>query len=182
MREPQGYCKVRNKQSKNLERDDRSVHTSDDIDIGDVNVLSSDFVVVKRGYLHEHHYYIPMTKVEGWNGKVLWLRIPEEKVKENYERQIVPDLARYYVKNLESTYSAEFSELSKIPPKYKRPMRNATTNYTDGEQKYGCALCEMKFNTREIKQSRSDSALTSMTRQGLYISCSENVMILEVER
>lgn len=160
---------------------DQSVYTSDDVDIGDVNALSRDFVVVKRGYLDEHHYYIPVTKVEGWSGEVLWLRIPEEKVKENYERQIVPDPSRYSAKNLESTYSAEFSELSKIPPKYKRPIRNTATNYADDEQKHGCALCEMKFDTREINQSRSDSALTNMTRQDLYLPRSENVMTLEVE-
>ena len=131
------------------EMSSQSAPTSDDADIGYLNAPSRDFVVVKRGYLNEHHYHIPMTKVEGWNGEVLWLRIPEEKVKENYERQIVPDPARYYVKNLDSTYSAEFSELSKISPKYKWPMRNAAKNYANDEQEYNCALCEMKFDTSE---------------------------------
>ena len=40
----------------------QSVHTADDIDINDIDALSRDFIVVKRGYLNEHYYYIPITK------------------------------------------------------------------------------------------------------------------------
>ena len=45
-----------------------SVHTSDDIDIGDIDAVSRDFIVVKRGFVNIHYYYIPITKVEGWDG------------------------------------------------------------------------------------------------------------------
>ena len=48
-----------------------SVHTSDDIDIGDIDAVSRDFIVVKRGFVDVHYYYIPISKVEGWDGKVL---------------------------------------------------------------------------------------------------------------
>ena len=41
-----------------------SIHTSDDIDIGDIDAVSRDFVVVKRGFVNVHYYYIPITKVE----------------------------------------------------------------------------------------------------------------------
>ena len=55
-----------------------SVHTNDDIDIGDVEAVSRNFVVVKRGYVNIHRYYIPISRVEGWDGNVLWLRITED--------------------------------------------------------------------------------------------------------
>jgi hypothetical protein len=48
-----------------------SVHTSDDGDIGDIDAVSRDFIVVKRGFVNVHYYYIPISKVEGWDGKVL---------------------------------------------------------------------------------------------------------------
>jgi hypothetical protein len=67
-----------------------SVHTSDDIDIGDIDAVSRNFVVVKRGFVNIHYYYIPLTKVEGWDGNVLWLAIPEEKVVTKYEREDLP--------------------------------------------------------------------------------------------
>src|SRR5919202_3346587 len=100
-----------------------SVHTTDDVDIGDIDALSRDFIVVKRGYLNEHYYYIPITKVEGWDGEVLWLKIKEDEVKSKYERQIVPDSSRYYIKGEYSEYSTTFPELEKIPPKYEKSSR-----------------------------------------------------------
>jgi len=42
-----------------------SVHTSDDTDIGDIHAVSRNFVVVKRGYVNTHYYYIPIFKVKG---------------------------------------------------------------------------------------------------------------------
>ena len=68
---------------------DEPVHTTDDIDIGDIEAISRDFIVVKRGFVNVHYYYISITKVEGWDGSVLWLKIPENEIKGNYERNIV---------------------------------------------------------------------------------------------
>jgi hypothetical protein len=78
---------------------DESVHTSDDVDIGDIDAVSRDFIVVKRGFVNVHYYYIPISKVEGWDGHVLWLKITEEEVIRNYERDLTPDPTRYYVKD-----------------------------------------------------------------------------------
>jgi hypothetical protein len=36
---------------------DESVHTSDDMDIGDIDAVNRDFVVVKRGFVNVHYYY-----------------------------------------------------------------------------------------------------------------------------
>jgi hypothetical protein len=43
-----------------------SVHTNDyndDIDMSDIMAVSRDFVVVKRGFVNVHYYYIPISKV-----------------------------------------------------------------------------------------------------------------------
>jgi hypothetical protein len=126
----------------------QSVHTSDDADIGDIDALSGDFIVVKRGYLNEHYYYIPITKVEGWDGEVLWLKIKEDEVKSKYERQIIPDSSRYYLKDY-SGYSTTFPDLKTIPIKYEKPSRKAVIIPPDDlNTQYGCALCENLFKTR----------------------------------
>ena len=129
---------------------DQSVHTTDDVDIGDIDALSRDFIVVKRGYINEHYYYIPITKVEGWDGDVLWLKIKEDEVKSKYERQIVPDPSRYYIKGY-SDYSATFPELKTIPPpKYEKPSRTAAIIPSDDpNRQYGCALCEELYKTQD---------------------------------
>src|ERR687891_2295968 len=101
---------------------DESVHTSDDIDIGDIDAVSRDFVVVKRGFVNVHYYYIPISKVEGWDSHVLWLKITEEEVKRNYERDLIPDLTRYYVKDYPAYSTDYYPELTMIPSRYTRPI------------------------------------------------------------
>jgi hypothetical protein len=128
---------------------DRSVHAMDDVDIGDIDALSRDFIVVKRGYLNEHYYYIPISKVEGWDGSVVWLKIPEDEVKTKYEREIAPDPSRYYLKDYPA-YSATFPELKTIPPRYERPSRKAAIiPPNEPNREYGCALCEKLFKTED---------------------------------
>lgn len=41
-----------------------SVHAVDEVDIGDIEAVSRDFVVVKRGFVNIHYYYILISKVE----------------------------------------------------------------------------------------------------------------------
>lgn len=60
-----------------------SVHTSDDSDIGDIEAVNNNFVVIKRGFVNVPYYYIPVSLVEGWDGKVLWLKINEKEVEKN---------------------------------------------------------------------------------------------------
>ena len=43
----------------------KSVHTSDDQDIGDIEAVSRNFLAVKRRLVSVHRYYIPFHKVEG---------------------------------------------------------------------------------------------------------------------
>jgi hypothetical protein len=133
-----------------LDMINQPVHTAEDVDIGDIDALSRDFVVVKRGYLKEHYYYIPMTKVEGWDdiNKVLWLKVAEDEVKKNYEREIMPDPDRYYTKERRG-YSSTFPELTEIPPKHQSPLREAATNYANDDKRYGCALCKEKFEDED---------------------------------
>lgn len=35
-----------------------SVHTSDEVDIGHINAVSRDFIVVKRGLINVQYYYV----------------------------------------------------------------------------------------------------------------------------
>src|SRR5438552_12474790 len=96
-----------------------SVHTSDDIDIGDIDAVSRDFIVVKRGFVNVHHYYIPISKVEGWDGNVLWLKVTEDEIKRNYERGKAPHPSRYYVKDHPHYTTIYYPEVTIIPSRSK---------------------------------------------------------------
>ena len=129
-----------------------SVHTSDDQDIGDIEAVGRNFVVIKRGFVNIHRYYIPISKVEGWDGNVVWLKITEEEVKKNYERSnISPSPLRYNLKDQPPVYSgATYPELFLIPARYpkelpsdeKEMIRETTPTTTSSEaERKKCDLC-----------------------------------------
>ena len=125
-----------------------SVHSYDDVDIGDIDAVSRDFIVVKRGFVNVHYYYIPIGKVEGWDGHVLWLKITEDEVKRNYERDTLPDPSRYFVKDYPG-YTAVYPEVTVIAPRYARPVYT-TKDTTPGEmQVYKCELCSNTYRSED---------------------------------
>jgi hypothetical protein len=134
---------------------DESVHTSDDIDIGDIDAVNRDFIVVKRGFVNIHYYYIPITKVEGWDGHILWLKITENEVKANYERDKIPDPSQYYIKDYPTYTTAYYPELMVIEPRYIRPGFSSPPPYSPEEEKatkttaYECVLCNVAFKTED---------------------------------
>jgi hypothetical protein len=123
-----------------------SVHTSDDQDIGDIEAVSRDILVVKRGFINVHRYYIPMSKVDGWDGSVLWLKVTEDEVKRNYERSNVePDPYRYFVKDF-PYYATDYPPLIVIPQRYARPAYTVAA----GKEKMGtyrCDICGIDFGS-----------------------------------
>ncbi len=133
-----------------IELINESVHTSDDIDIGDIDAISRDFVVVKRGFVNIHYYYIPSTKVEGWDGNVLWLNITEQEVVKKYQVDTVPDPSRYFVKDYPVYSTAYYPQLTLIPTKFARQIYNTTTSREDIPKVFKCDLCdESDFKTED---------------------------------
>lgn len=125
-----------------------SVHSYDDVDIGDIDAVSRDFIVVKRGFVNVHYYYIPISKVEGWDGHVLWLKITEDEVKRNYERDTLPDPSRYFVKDYPG-YTAVYPEVTVIAPRYARPVYT-TKDTTPREMRvYKCELCSNTYRSED---------------------------------
>ena len=129
-----------------------SVHTSDDVDIGDVQAVSRIFVVVKRGFVNIHYYYIPINKVEGWDGYVLWLSISEKEVNENYERDTPPNPYRYYMRDYPYYASSYYPELKMIPSRYIIPSFGQLA----APQKYRCDLCNNEFGTEKELSNHVD--------------------------
>jgi hypothetical protein len=138
-----------------------SVHTYDDIDIGDVYAVSRNSVVVKREFVNVRYYYIPIKKIEGWDGNVLWLKITEKEVKEKYERDKMPDPYNYFIKDYPydtagdnyTTYTtAYYSPLPVIARRYVDPYQDITKSPTtekDVPGTYQCVLCNKTFNSED---------------------------------
>ena len=128
-----------------------SVHTSDDVDIGDVYGISRNFIIVKRGFINIHYYYIPLQYIDGWDGIVLWLKIPESNVTDKYERDKIPDPNQYYINDY--PYYDGFADftypLPVILPKYTHHSEQIKKSLPEKKvpKFYSCALCEAVFDT-----------------------------------
>lgn len=131
-----------------------SVHTSDDVDIGDVEAVNREFVVVKRGYVHVHRYFIPASKIEGWDGNVLWLKIPEADVTQKYQNDnAIPDPSRYLTKDYENYYAyGVYPPVGWLPIRYSVPSYPVPTTTTATHEQplvFKCDLCGSTFRTDE---------------------------------
>lgn len=119
-----------------------SVHTSDDQDIGDVFAINNHFLVVKRGYIRVHYYYIPLSHVEGWDGLILWLLITEDEVKK-YDRTTFPHPFRYYVKDYPYERTPPVvPKFDLIPSKIRTTSEEFGTKIEEEIDIYECDLCE----------------------------------------
>jgi len=133
-----------------------SVHTSDDQDIGDVEAINRNFLVVKKGLVNVHRYYIPLHRVEGWDGKAVWLKISEDAVKTNYERNIAPDPYNYHYSSAPTVEPSNVVRrfqinMPKIPPKAleERPFLVTQKPSTEEERVLPCNLCNVAFKNED---------------------------------
>ncbi len=131
-----------------------SVHRSDDKDIGDIEAISKDLIVVKQGLVNVRRYFIPVNKVEGWDGHVVWLKITEDEVKKNYKRDHIPDPNDFYIQGYPYTKtnkytSAYFPKMPIIPEKSKTMTYTVSPLSTDKTSSYKCVLCDAKLGSED---------------------------------
>lgn len=144
---------------------DESVHTSDDQDIGDVEAVSRNFIVVKKGLVNVRRYYIPLHRVEGWDGKVVWLKIPEHIVKANYERKTAPDPYNYHYSSAPTVDPSNVVRrfqinMPKIPPRSLEEKPFLVSQQGSGEEEkraFLCNLCNATFKTDDELSSHIES-------------------------
>jgi hypothetical protein len=141
-----------------------SVHTSDDQDIGDIEAVSRDFIVVKKGLVNVHRYYIPLHRVEGWDGRVVWLKIPEDAVKANYEREAAPDPYNYHYSSAPTVDPSNVVRrfqvnMPKIPPRAheEKPFLVSRESSREEERVFLCNLCNATFKTDDELSSHIES-------------------------
>ena len=141
---------------------DESVHTYDDVDIGDVYAISRNFIVVKRGFVNIHYYYIPVKKVEGWDGNVLWLKVTENEIKEKYERDTIPDPNQYFVKDYPyySGFTGYNYPLPVIVRRYSEAYQDVMKSQPEEHVPdiYKGALCEETFDSEDELDKHVDIA------------------------
>jgi uncharacterized protein (TIGR02271 family) len=67
---------------------------SGDEDLGEVQEVANNYVLVQKGMLHKDKFYIPKDQVESYDGSVLRFRVSEEEAKSRFQRDSPPE-SRY---------------------------------------------------------------------------------------
>ena len=68
----------------------KRVKTTDDVDIGDVEKVGNEFIVVREGVAKVHIYYIPKPYITNYDGSSLYISAPSGLVSAKFERETEP--------------------------------------------------------------------------------------------
>ncbi len=68
----------------------KHVMTADNIDMGDVDRIGNEFIVVREGVANIHMYYIPKQYITNYDGSSIWIDVPSGLVSAKFERDDEP--------------------------------------------------------------------------------------------
>jgi hypothetical protein len=68
----------------------KHVRTLDNVDIGDVDRLGNEFIVVRDGVATVHMYYIPKQYITNYDGSSIWIDVSSGLVSPKFEREDEP--------------------------------------------------------------------------------------------
>jgi hypothetical protein len=68
----------------------KHVRTSDNVDIGDVDRVGNEYIVVREGVSKVHIYYIPKTYINNYDGSSVWINAPSGLISAKFERETEP--------------------------------------------------------------------------------------------
>ena len=68
----------------------KHVMTSDNIDMGDVDKVGNEFIVVREGVVKVHMYYVPKVYITNYDGSSLYLNDPSGLTSAKFERDSEP--------------------------------------------------------------------------------------------
>jgi hypothetical protein len=70
----------------------KHARTTDNVEIGYVERIGNEFIVVREGVSDVHIYYIPKTYIRDYDGSQLWIDAPSGLVRSKFERETDPPL------------------------------------------------------------------------------------------
>ena len=68
----------------------KHVRTTDNVDIGDIDRVGNEYIVVREGVAKVHLYYIPKKYINNYDGSSLWINAPSGLISAKFERKTEP--------------------------------------------------------------------------------------------
>jgi hypothetical protein len=70
----------------------KHARTTDNVEIGYVERIGNEFIVIREGVSNVHIYYIPKTYIRDYDGSQLWIDAPSGLIRSKFERETEPPL------------------------------------------------------------------------------------------
>ena len=80
-----------------------------DEDLGEVQEVTQDYVMVQKGLINKEKYYVPQNEVESYDGNILRFKLSEEEIKSKYSGDSPP-----LTRNTEKDDEEEESESTRV--------------------------------------------------------------------
>jgi hypothetical protein len=110
----------------------KHVRAADNIDVGDVERVGNEFIVVRQGVTKIHHYYIPKACISNYDGSSLYLNVPSDFVRSKFERETEPTSEEIQTLVRESGAMAEEQKRRDTSTKEKNNLKG--TNASKDEE------------------------------------------------
>ena len=68
----------------------KRVKTTDNVDIGDIELVGNEFIVVREGVARVRHYYIPKSYINNYDGSSVYVAVASGLVSAKFERETEP--------------------------------------------------------------------------------------------
>jgi hypothetical protein len=68
----------------------KHVRSLDNVDIGDVDRVGNEFIIVREGVANIHMYYIPKQYISKYDGSSIWIDVPSGLISAKFEREDEP--------------------------------------------------------------------------------------------
>jgi hypothetical protein len=107
----------------------KHVRAADNIDIGDVERVGNEFIVVRQGVAKVHLYYIPKACIINYDGSSLYLNVPSDFVRARFERDTEPTSEEIQTLVREAKTEAEQQKQTRTSTKEKD---TSTGKYEEG--------------------------------------------------
>ena len=114
----------------------KHARTTDNVEIGYVERIGNEFIVVREGVSDVHIYYIPKTYIRDYDGSQLWIDAPSGLVRSKFERETEPPLE-------------ELRAMAREAPRYRRIEPQA--QHKEGETDTVTAETDVDLEHRRTK-------------------------------
>jgi hypothetical protein len=111
-----------------------NAYSSDGSQVGKVEAVNKNFIVLKKGIIKPKRYYVPHSVLKGSDGSELFLDLPLYEIRSLYSRNEVPNPANF------ATLGGSLSYMGYPPIPYmpkemlKEKYRSSATNLHDNER------------------------------------------------